>query len=155
MKKLVRSIALTTLMVSALAIGANAQTKVKNDSARLARKEAHQKLKAVLSPEQQATLKANQEKHKEARKAFHASLTADQKAIIKDKSLAPKERHAKLAATFTDEQKKTLADNREKARADRKAFVATLNDQQKAQMKELMKSQHGKRGFRHHKAQKA
>ncbi len=155
MKKLVKSIAFTTLMVSTLALGATAQTRVKNDSARVARKEAHQKLKALLTPEQQAALKANKEKHKEARKAFHASLTADQKAIIKDKSLAPKERRAKLAATFTDEQKKTIADNREKAKADRKAFVATLNDQQKAQMKDIMKSQHGKRGFRHHKAQKA
>jgi hypothetical protein len=154
MIKIVRSAALATLMVAALAIGANAQTHAKGDSTKLARKEAHQKFKASLTPEQQTALKASHEKRKAAHQKFTASLNADQKAIMKDKALSHKERRAKLAATFTEGQKKTLADNKAQAKADRKAFVATLSDQQKAQLKEQFKGHHGKRGGRQHKAEK-
>ena len=156
MIKFLKSIAFTTLMVSGFALAANAQTVDSNKVAHHKyRKEAHQKLAAVLTPQQQAQLKADRKKHKEALVAFRSTLTADQKAIAKDKALSHKERRAKLAATFTDKQKKALADNKEARKASRKAFFASLNADQKAKMKELFKDRKSHAGARHHKAQKA
>ncbi|WP_345950755.1 hypothetical protein ABDD95_04725 [Mucilaginibacter sp. PAMB04274] len=155
MIKFVKSIALVTLVVSALSLGAKAQTKAHADSSRIVRKEAHQKLKALLTPQQQAALKENHDKQKAAMAGFRASLTADQKAIMKDKALSHKERKSKLAETFTAEQKKTIAANKAARKESRKAFLATLTEAQKAQMKEIFKDRKGHGGFRHHKAQKA
>lgn len=156
MIKFLKSIAFTTLMVSGFAVAANAQVADSNKVAhRQHRKEIHQKMTAILTPEQQEQLKADQKKNRQAMVAFKASLTTEQKAIAKDKSLSHKERRAKLNASFTDSQKKTLADHRAARKESRKAFMASLNSDQKAKMKELFKDRKGHFGGRHHKAQKA
>jgi hypothetical protein len=154
MKKIMKSLALVALLASAVTVGAQAQTKPVADSNKIARKEIHQKFKA-LTPQQQALVKANHEKQKAAMAGFRASLTADQKAIMKDKTISHKERKAKLAALFTDEQKQTLAANKAARKENRKAFLATLTDEQKSQMKELRQERRSQGILRHHRASKA
>ncbi|MBS7566309.1 hypothetical protein KHS38_18015 [Mucilaginibacter sp. Bleaf8] len=156
MKKLLKSIMMVAVLATATVAGANAQTKTHAVHAKADSIHFRSKLKAILTPEQQAMLKANHEKQREAMKAFHATLTADQKAIMKDKALSHKERKEKLNSTLTDEQKKVMAANKEVRKANHKAFVATLSDDQKVKMKELMKDRREHGGFRrHHKADKA
>lgn len=146
MKKIMKSLALVALLVSAFVFGANAQTKT--DSAK-------HKLKAILTADQRAMLKENKKKHKEAAETFKATLTPEQKAILADRTLPRKDRKAKLAGTLTTTQKEVLAANKAQNKANRKAFVATLSDAQKAQMKEIFKGRHGKGEFRHNKTSKA
>lgn len=156
MKNLLKSIMMVAVLATATVAGANAQTKAHAVHAKADSTHFGSKLKAILTPEQQAMLKANRQKQHEARKAFHASLTADQKAILKDKTLSHKERKEKLKSSLTDEQKKVMAANKEMHKANHKAFVATLSADQKAKMKELMKDRREHGGFRqHHKTDKA
>ena len=147
MKKIIRSLAAVAILVSAVALGVNAQTA---DSTK-----HHHKFATVLTAQQQAVLKENKQKHKEAAAKFKATLTADQKAILKDKALAHKDRKAKLEATLTASQKQILATNKADRVASRKAFMATLTDKQKAEMKDAFKGRHGRGGANHHKMNKA
>ncbi|MCJ8211654.1 hypothetical protein MUY27_18190 [Mucilaginibacter sp. RS28] len=149
MKKLIK-FTFIALAVTGFAAGAHAQTVTTADSAKAAHHRGghhghagFEKFKAVLTPEQQAMLKANHAKQKEARKAFVATLTPDQKAIMKDKTLERKDKKAKLQASLTDDQKKMMADNKELRKTNHKAFVATLTDAQKAKLKELRKNHKG------------
>lgn len=146
MKKIVKTIALLSLLIPAVTIGAKAQ------SADSVKHEHHfGAFKKILTEDQKAMLKANRQKQKAAHEAFKATLTADQKAILHDKSLDRKDKKAKLEATLTPDQKQMMANNKATRQADRKAFMATLSDAQKAQLKEVFKGRHGgKGGFRHH-----
>ena len=146
MKKIMKSLALIALLVSAFVFGAHAQTQASHEKG---------KFKAILTADQQAMLKQNKQKHREAAKAFRATLTTEQKAILADKAVPRKERKAKLAATLTSTQKEVMAANRAQNKANRKAFVATLTDAQKVQMKEIFKGRHAKGELKHDKPSKA
>jgi Spy/CpxP family protein refolding chaperone len=147
MKKIIRSLSVVALIVSAFALGTKAQTAAGDT--------VHKhKFSTVLTAQQQAVLKENKQKHREAAAKFKATLTADQKAILKDRALARKDRKAKLEATLTADQKQILAANKANAMASRKAFMATLTDKQKADMKEMFKGRHGKGGLKHRKNEK-
>lgn len=160
MKRLMKSLPIVALMVSAFMFNADAQTAQKHHRVHAAAdslKAGHrfEKLKAILTTDQQALLQENHKKQKAAMIAFKSSLTDEQKAIMKDKALPHKERRTKLAATFTADQKQMVAANKEMRKANRKAFFATLSDEQKTKMKELRKDRREHVGFRHHKAEKA
>lgn len=146
MKKIMKAITLIALLVSVFTFGASAQTKAGH---------GQNKLKAILTADQQATLKENKKKHREAALAFKATLTNEQKAILEDKALPRKDRKARLAATLTATQKEVLATNKAQNRANRKAFMATLTDAQKVQMKEIFKERHAKGNLRRNKTSKA
>jgi len=155
MMKSIKSLAVVGLISAAISAGAQAQSKSGADSLRIQHRQEHHAFKALLTDQQKAMLKENNQKQKTARAAFIGSLNNDQKAILKDKSFTRKERETKLAGTFTQQQKDAMAANKAARKANRIAFVATLTKDQKAAFKKMTKERHGHHGFRQQKAQKA
>ena len=89
----------------------------------------------ILTDNQKAMQKANQEKRKVMKEAFKATVSQDQKDILSDPRLVKADRNKKFRASLTDKQVGMIKARQQEVKNENDQFRATLTDQQKMQLK--------------------
>ncbi|WP_442796244.1 Spy/CpxP family protein refolding chaperone [Pelobium manganitolerans] len=133
MKKAIKTVAFSAVVIMGLSVSAIAQKAPAKDvkSAKKATSELN------LSDAQKAQLKANHEQAKANRDKFKSSLTAEQKKIVENKTLDRKTKAKQLQATLSPEQRAAQKANLEQAKKNHQAFHASLTAEQKAKADSL------------------
>ena len=89
----------------------------------------------ILTDNQKAMRKADQQKRKEMRESFKATISQDQKDILSDPRLVKADRVKKFRASLTDKQVSMIKARQQEVKTENEQFRATLTDQQKMQLK--------------------